>query len=198
MKSNVCKIENGIKDLDAILKECEKVAVYNELTHKQALKLRLLCEELDGMLPSIIGNFDGALWIEFEEGVCKVNASIEIEAFNAEERRELIRVAKNKKNAAAVGVVGKIRSALEDFFLDERTVLAANTAGEQLPFTMGYSECVNYSYLWSLEQFRKTYAEEPKEEWDALEKSVIAAVADDVIVGIKGKRADIVIVKKFA
>ena len=40
MKSNVCKIENGIKDLDAILRESEKVAVYNELTHKQALHLQ--------------------------------------------------------------------------------------------------------------------------------------------------------------
>ena len=40
MKSNICKIDNGIKDLAAILSESEKVAVYNELTHKQALQLR--------------------------------------------------------------------------------------------------------------------------------------------------------------
>ena len=59
MKSNVCKIENGTKDLDAILRESEKVAVYNELTHKQSLQLRLLCEETDGMLPNILGEFDG-------------------------------------------------------------------------------------------------------------------------------------------
>ena len=63
MKSNVCKIEKGTKDLAAILKESEKVAVYNELTHKQSLWLRLLCEELDGMLPNVIGDFDGELWI---------------------------------------------------------------------------------------------------------------------------------------
>ena len=44
MISNVCKIENGTRDLDAILKECEKVAVYNELSHKQGLQLRLICE----------------------------------------------------------------------------------------------------------------------------------------------------------
>ena len=52
MRSNVCKIEKGTGDLEAILKECEKVAVYNELTHKQSLQLRLLCEETDGMLVS--------------------------------------------------------------------------------------------------------------------------------------------------
>ena len=54
MKSNVCKIANGTKDLDAILKESEKVAAYNELTHKQTLQLRLICKEIDGMLLDII------------------------------------------------------------------------------------------------------------------------------------------------
>ena len=66
MKSNVCKIEQGTKDLAAILKESERVAEYNGLTHKQALQLRLLCEEIDGMLPNMIDNFEGNLWIDFD------------------------------------------------------------------------------------------------------------------------------------
>ena len=65
MKSNICKIENGTKDLSAILIESERVAAYNGLTHKQSLKLRLLCEEIDGMLPNIIDDFEGNLWIDF-------------------------------------------------------------------------------------------------------------------------------------
>ena len=36
------------------------------------------------------------------------------------------------------------------------------------------------------------------EAWDEIEKSVIASVADDVIVGVKGLQATITIVKKFA
>ena len=40
--------------------------------------------------------------------------------------------------------------------------------------------------------------EEKAEAWDELEKSVISSIADDVIVGVKGKCAEIVIVKKFA
>ena len=121
MKSNICKIEKGTKDLAAILRESEKVAVYNELTHKQALQLRLLCEEIDGMLPGIIDEFEGDLWIEFEEGVCKVNVSIHFNEFTVEKKDELIGIAKNKKNAAAVGIAGRIHSAVENFFLDEET-----------------------------------------------------------------------------
>ena len=39
---------------------------------------------------------------------------------------------------------------------------------------------------------------EKSEAWDELEKSVIASVADDVIVGVKGRKADLIIVKNFA
>ena len=199
MKSNVCKIENGIQDLEAILKESEKVAVYNELNHKQTLQLRLLCEEMDGMLPKIISGFDGDFWIEFENGVCKVNASIEIDRFTAEKKKELVAVSKNKKNAAVSGIGGRIRSVLEDMFLDEDVVRNYDISMNSFNFANSFAVGTNYSYMWSLGQYKNGVDKEEKaEDWDELEKSVIASVADDVVVGVKGRRADIVIIKKFA
>lgn len=198
MKSNICKIEDGVKDLAAIFKECERVAEYNGFTDKQALQLRLICEELDGMLPNIIDDFEGTLWIEYEGGVCKVKASIRIPDFNTEKKSELIAVAKDKKNSAAVGITGKIRDAIENFFLDEAAVEPFDASNTFFHLSTGYSEGVDYSYIWSLEQYKTTVSQNEKTvEWDELEKSVIAAASDDVIVGVKGKQADIVIVKKF-
>ena len=199
MKSNVCKIENGIKDLTAIFKECEKVAVYNELNHKQALQLRLLCEEIDGMLPEIVGDFEGALWFEFEDNTCKVNVSIKIVDLTATKKEELIAISKNKKNAAAVGISGKIRSAIEDILLDEAAAQAYEFSSVSFQMATGYSDGVNYDYLWSLEQYRNQIDKDTQEEsWDELEKSVIASVSDDVIVGVKGTQVNIILVKHFA
>ena len=199
MKSNVCKIEKGTRDLDAILRESERVAEYNGLTHKQTLQLRLLCEEIDGMLPKIIDDFDGELWIDYESGVCKVNVSIRIPEFNTEKKEELIGIAKNKKNAAVVGIVGKIRDAIENVILDEDRMQALALSTHSMGAGTGYSEGVDYAYLWKLEEYRNSVKkEEQAEAWDELEKSVIASVADDVIVGVKGKNAEIVIIKKFA
>ena len=199
MKSNVCKIENGTKDLESILKESERVAQYNGLTHKQTLQLRLLCEEIDGMLPNIIDDFEGDLWIDFEDGVCKVNIDIKIPEINADKREDLIGISKSKKNAAAKGIVGKIRDAIENFLLSEEAIGAFEVTPGTFYFTNGICEGVDFPYLWTLNQYRgEVTQEEQPENWDELEKSVIASVADDVIVGIKGRQAKIVIVKKFA
>ena len=199
MKSNVCNIKKDTEHLDAILKESERVAEYNRLTHKQSLQLRLLCEEIDGMLPNIIDGFEGSFWIELEDGVCKVKVSIQIPALSADKREELIGISKNKKNAAAVGIVGKIRSAIEGVFLNHQTVEAINAMSNSMYLSGAYGEGIDYAYLWSLDQYRSTVDQsEASEAWDELEKSVIASVADDVIVGVKGARADITVVKKFA
>jgi hypothetical protein len=205
MKSNVCKIENGTRDLENILKESERVAEYNGLTHKQALQLRLLCEEIDGMLPNIIDEFEGDLWIELEDGLCKVNVSLRFDKFTPEKKDGLVEIATNKRNAAAVGIVGRIRSALEDVFLGGDDFGGAEAGHFVTEYSHGVDQFngmgsanVDYAYLWSLDQYRSTVdRSERAEEWDELEKSVIASVADDVVVGVKGKRADIVVIKKF-
>ena len=198
MQSNICKVEKGNKALLAILKESERVAKYNNLNRKQTLQLRLLCEEIDGMLPNIIDDFKGELWIDFDDGLCKVNISIHIPEFDANKKEELISIAKNKKNSAAVGIVGKIRNAIENFFLtdDSHSIFAMST--DMVNVETGYCAGGDYYYLWSLDQYRGSIKpEEQVDAWDELEKSVIASVADDVTVGVKGNHAEIVIFKNF-
>ena len=196
MVSNICKIEKGTKDLDAILKESESVAIYNGFNEKQTLQLRLICEEIDGMLPNVIDDFDGELWIEYEDGVCKVNVCIDIPELTTSKKEELIKVSKDKKNAFAVGLVGKIRSVIEDLFLDEETFKTYDMARL---FNAGV-ECsvgIESAYSWSLNKYKNAVKQENIEDWDELEKSIIANIADDVIVGVKGKRATIIVVKKI-
>ncbi|MBE5743759.1 MAG: hypothetical protein E7358_03480 [Clostridiales bacterium] len=197
MKSNVCKIEKGTLDLNAILRESEKVAVYNELNSNQTLKLRLICEELDAMLPNVVDEFDGDFWIEFEKGVCKINVLIEFEEFTANKKEALVEIAKNKKNSATKGFFGKIRSVIEDCFLDSERAKLYDMAG-LFNFANEYLVRADYSYVCSLKQYKNNVdKEEKKQEWDKLEKSIITSFADDVIVGVKGRQANIVIIKKF-
>ena len=53
---------------------------------------------------------------------------------------------------------------------------------------------------WSLYEYRNALSdsidtsESAKEAWDELEKSIVASVAKDVIVGVKGDRVDMTVV----
>ena len=196
MISNICKIEKGTRDLANILKECNKVAVYNQLNEKQTLQLRLICEELDAMLPNIINEFDGDFWIEFNDGQCKVIADITFEEFTADKKKELIAISLNKKNAFAKGIVGKIRSVIENLYLDKENVEALNMS-VLFNSALEYSVGMENSYIWSLNNYKSSVVEENKEDWDELEKSIIAHLADDVIVGVKGTKATITVIKNF-
>lgn len=195
MKSNVCKIEKGAKNLDRIFTESEKVAVYNELNPKQTLKLRLLCEELVGMMPYILSDFSGDFWIENQGSDYELCLSVSTQNMDAATKERLIGVSKEQKNATAVGITGKIRAAFDCLVMGSKDMVIPPDG------MYGFSSSVNFYHLWSLKHYYESVHDEsnPKPEvWDEFEKSIIAKVADDVIVGIKGTNVTIIIKKNFA
>ena len=89
--------------------------------------------------------------------------------------------------------MGKVRSVFETMLIDYVTAYNENYTTY---YTMGMvSEPPYYSSAWSLVKYKE--AEKNEDEWDELEKSIIANLADDVVVGIKGKKVDIIVKKKF-
>mgnify|MGYP006874863307 CR=1 FL=1 len=114
-----------------------------------------------------------------------------------DEKHYIKPIAKDKKNASVKGIVAKIGTAIEEFFLDEANINAMSMMSQYDGITVGSR--LESSYYWSLNQYRTNVRKAQKaEDWDELEKSVIASIADDIIVGVKGLQADITIIKKFA
>ena len=194
MKSNVCKIEKGTQDLNLIFCECEKVTAYNALGHKQSLQLRLLCEELVNMLPAILSDFSGTFLIENQGSSYELRATIQVADMDLDTRERLIAVSKANKNASVVGISGKIR-AVFDYMAMGRSDPMLSPAGRY-----GFSTNIDFSQLWSLQQYRDSVKDEAAEgeAWDEFERSIIAKVADDVVVGVKGKTVNIILKKTFA
>ena len=194
MKSNVYQIQKGARVLDEIFVESEKVAVYNELNHKQTLQLRLLCEELVNMLPSIVSSFSGEFWIETRGDLYELCVSVSVEDMDMETRDRLIQVSKSRHNAAVVGISGKIRAVFDYMAMGGGDPMIS-PAGHY-----GFSTSIDFSQIWSLQQYRDNVEKDGEEspEWDEFERSIIVKIADDVIVGVKGKKVNIIIQKKFA
>lgn len=200
MKTEVCKLKGKGNDFSLVEKVAEKTAVYNALDKKQGLQLRLLSEELVGMLPELLDRYSGEFWIENEGNNFEIHAKVTSAVYNSEERSKVMSISSSGKNVATVGFMGKVRSIVDAMLLS-----MAETDPMVMPPVMDryYVDSLSEAMLstWSLEGYRMEIqqAEETKRKecWDELEKSIVANLADDVIVGIDGREVNIVIKKKF-
>jgi hypothetical protein len=199
LKSNICAIKKGGIGLETILTEVEKVTNYNGLQKKESLRLRLLAEELTGMLPELVENFDGFFWVENDGNKYELHTEFFVDSLSVEEKQALIAVSANKKNAAATGFMGKIREIAESMLLHSDSPDPCYYAADG--YACDYDIAGSfYSHMWTLEQYLSQQREKGAdngEEWDQLEKSIVAKLANDVIVGVRGSKVEIVIKKEF-
>ena len=194
MKTQVFTLTKEKTELESILAEMEKAAVYCDLDKKEATRLRLLAEELIGMVPELLDFCSAKFWAESIGKEFELYVSAELNDMFSADREKLLEISKSGKNAAAKGIMGKIRSVVETMFVEYSNAVALQ---DERFYQMGIAPS-HYYYLrqWSLNRY-KNAAEENGEEWDELEASIIANLADDVIVGIKGSKVDITVKKKF-
>ena len=209
MKSNICKLNEDLTCLDAVLFEVEKVTAYNGLEDKKALRLRLLAEELCGMLPGLTQNFSGEFWAENEGETYELHVELKADDMNIDLRDELISVSKSGKNAAAKGIMGKIRAVAETMLLTafDPTLLPPLPSREFYDghgYNMGFGyidpaiSCeTGYIYSWSLYNYKTVVEENEDDAYAELERSIVAKLADDIIVGVRGNNVEIVVKKSF-
>ena len=207
MKSNICKLNEDLTCLSAVLAEVEKVTTYNGLEDKKALRLRLLAEELCGMLPGLIENFSGKFWAENDGDDYELHVELKADDMSFDLRDELISVSKSGKNAAAKGVMGKIRAVAETMLLaasDSSIDLPAGGFYDYHGYNMGFGyidpaiSCeTGYIYSWSLCNYKTAVEEKEEDAYAELERSIVAKLADDIIVGVRGKNVEIIVKKSF-
>ena len=205
MKSNTCKLNEDLTCLKKVLDEVEKVTAYNGLEDKQALRLRLLAEELCGMLPGLVENFSGEFWAENDGDNYELHVELKAEDMTLELRDEILSVSKSGKNAAAIGVMGKIRAIAETMLLsaaDSSVPIPADEYYDYNGFNMGFGyidptlSCKSgYVYSWSLCNYMTAVEEKEKDAFAELERSIVAKLADDVVVGVRGRNVEIVVKK---
>lgn len=204
MKSNECVLHRDKKDIENVLNEVEKVAEYNGLTRKETIQLRLLAEEMIGMQEGILGFVEGAFYLENKDRVYNLclHSDVMVEDWT---REKFVEMSTNKQNAAYSGFMGKIRMTIDsmlngasgDLYLGSydyvgNSLVLSYPSFYQMPMHGGDS----YEQTWALSQYREE-AKGNEDKWDELEKSIVASIADEVIVGARTNYVDIIVVKKF-
>ena len=201
MKTDVIVVSSKGLRMEKALAEVDKVSAYKELSPKGAMHLRLLTEEMMGMMRSITGETEGKFWIEDKDGVYGLHLQVETR-MTSTKREQLLAASSSGRNESARGLMGRLR----DFFdrgADEDVSVMCSPM-----LLSGFQEYVAGSSLdweWSMTRYEQAltdgverHDEAASEAWDELEKSVVAHVADDIRVAIRGTRVEMTIEKELA
>jgi len=200
MKTDVIKVSPQGSGIGTAVKQVDFITDYKGLDHKSSLHLRLLTEEMMGMVRSITGADSGDFWIEDEDGVYQLHLRVETVLTSAK-REMLLAASTSGKNESARGLMGAIR----DFF--DRSA-DADVAQFTNPLMLSgiYDQATTPTLEWEWSMTRcqdELYSKVQHNDagaiaaWDELEKSVVAHVADDVKVSIRGPKVEVIIIKKL-
>ena len=201
MKSDVIHVTNDGAGFDQALAQAEAVARFRNLDHRGALHLRLLTEEMMGMMRAMTGEREADFWIESGDGVVDLHLAVQT-PMNAEMRKKLLSASTSGENSAAKGVTGKLRDLFEQFIEPENGNLPSDlVTGMDYAYAGGDFGTLSVAAagLWSMNRYKAAVKEgrAPVEDWDELEKSVVARLADEIKIGIAGHDVEMVISKKF-
>ncbi len=183
--------------MQSALEQAEKVAAFKGLSGKNALHLRLLTEEMMGMMRSITGEVSGIFWIEDDgRGTYQLHLHV-VTLMDLEKRDQLLAASSSGKNEAARGLMGRLRN----FFEQGGDASAMYLFSPEL---QEYSSSATLNMEWSMSIYQNQLQpylvrdEKARELWDELEKSVVSHVADDIKVSIRGDHAEMIIIKKMS
>ena len=172
MKTDVIRVSSKGTQMETALTQVEKVAAYKGLTGKNALHLRLLTEEMMGMMRSITGETEGKFWIEDEENVYQLHLQVATR-MDSGKRDQLLSASSTGKNESAKGLMGRLR----DFFdrgADED--IASFSSPLLLPGMYAESTTPTLDWEWSMIEYENALSYRVKENdtaareaWDELE-----------------------------
>ena len=183
----------------------ENFAWQAKLDKRDTLRLDLLVEETLGMVKAMLDDFYGQIWFVADGKACEIHFEATSD-MNADKKQELLSVSSTGKNTAAKGFMAKLGEVISGALHGMGNTM--DTYGQEtIKYGIIHTPSVlsansDMMTIWTLQSYRSDLSEAhsddgAEEALDELEKSIVAKLADDVLVGVKGDRIDLVIKKKF-
>ena len=206
MQTDKIQILSNGEGIEAALAESEKFAAYMGIEGKPALHLRLLTEELLGMVRAITGDFKAYFWIENQEGGgYRIHLDAET-PMNLDKKTELISLSSKGVNNVLGGFMGKIRDMVENglyYYNKVDQLQLKNGIYTPVGVTAGITpESTGVDgFVWTMDEYRgkmkSARGSDPdaSKAWDELERSIVASIADDVVVSVRKNAVKITISK---
>ena len=204
MKTDVIVISPTGEGMAEALKETERAAAYRGLAPKESLRLRLLAEEMMGMLRTIVGEGKSSYWVEAEGKAFSLHLAAGVR-LDAGMREELLKSSTSGKNAAVKGFMSRVRDIFTQLSEPDSAAIDPKDYGFSYVDVSSFDASMGVTthgmmYGWSMREYRDAvyeHREQEPDKWDELEKSITARLADEVRIFIRGSTVELVIEKAF-
>lgn len=199
MKTDELMVSQDLEMITDTLNKIEWIALYAGMTRKDAASTRLLAEELLSATKDILDAHDSRLWMETSEEAFTLHLRLAKPSSKAE-RDRLIALSKDGRATPPKGLFARLGLALEKFLLLDDVELDSAALADYALFCgsqYGLETTYTYHYI-PMELTQRTPAhEKPKDELEGIEKSIIDALVDDILVMPKSDTVEIIAVKKL-
>lgn len=194
MKSDIYTHKNGI---EYILSETERVGVFCKLPPSSVGKLRLLAEEMLSLTVRLFDNLKYEFFIENDSHRFTLNLSVKT-IVNSAQKEKMLSLSSHDENKATRGICGKIGGIFESLLMDIGECSRLSVPHGDDTGMATYWEGMGMTAYFSLAAYQNEMPEKnPKEDWDELEKSIIAKLAKDVVIGVKNKKVEMITIIEF-
>ena len=195
MKTDKLWINGAIRRNSEVNEILNEFACRAGITGKDFQHMNLLTEETLGMANQLLKDFDGEIWLETTPGGYDIILEADVhEGGNGMHAAE----------DAPEGFMAKIAEMLNCSYMFENVAEIPENLADALPDYMsdGSRETGNapvWAGNWALSAYRSNLrASGSAVNLDELEKSIVANIADEVTIGIHGRRIRLVISKKVS
>ena len=208
MISEKIAVNNSGSGMNEALALTDRTAQALGLSRKDAFHLRLLAEEMLGMVRAITGDFMANFWLENDGKDCTLHISAKSD-MDYQKRKDMLSVSTTGKNTANVGIMEKVRSffeaglwGMEEGFRLQAQYSTGIFGYGAIGLDAGMTDAMTDAmYSWSMQKYKsdvENAREDNPDAWDELEKSIIANIADDVNVGVRRDGVELSVHKNFA
>lgn len=196
LQSDKIQIDGTKESFQKVMKEVEKTAEYGNLSKKESIQLDLLSEELMGMQKNMLHTDSGEFYIENDGKSYKIHLKTETK-MDFLKQDEYKQIATSGKNQAYKGFMGKLSLIADTLFqntVSGYTIYCSDMTPMANAIGMDLSALYDHAWVYSQELVKQ---EESEEKWDELEKSIVAKLADEIIIGSRNDYVEVVIYKNF-
>jgi hypothetical protein len=191
MKSDIYTQKQGIEQ---ILSETKRLGEFCNLPPVASDKLRLLAEEMLSLTVRLFDNLEYEFFVE-NEG-CRFTLNLSAKTLVSPQQKEkLLSLTRNGENEATKGIFGKISTIFENLLTG---------SAEYTPVVRAYYPDIPHLYgmdmsaYFSLSAFQGERPYKPDDEqWDGLEKSIIATLAKEMVIGVRNNKVEMIAVIEF-